>query len=365
MFVPRPQLGIQPAAADDAESGSGLVRIAFPRPAREARGLADLAASVAPSVSRRGAPTELAPDESSADLAEARHARLEFFPPPSRPAPNSSQVSGLLSMVKPVAVKDGPRARVRGRATRIAVTSGKGGVGKSQVSANLATLFGARGQRVLLCDTDLGLASLDLLLGVFPRYDLLEVVRGVASLAEVRVAGPPNVDLVPASPGRAEMANIGPVERSRILDALSEIEVDYDIVLVDTGAGIGSTSVEFARTADIALVVTTPDPTALRDAYAMVKTLIHQGGFSRLTVVVNQTESEHDGLAAFERLRALAKRFLSVELTYAGAIPRDLLLPESAALGQPFVLRAPQSSAARAMDHVVRRLSQEIARQEC
>lgn len=297
--------------------------------------------------------------------APARESRLELLPPPSRPAPALGQASSLLRMVKPVAIKDGPRARVRGRATRIAVTSGKGGVGKSQMAANLATLLGAKGERVLLCDTDLGLASLDLLLGVFPQHDLLEVVQGRASLSEVRVKGPRNVDLVPASAGRIEMANLGPMERSRILDALSEIEIDYDVVLVDTGAGIGTSAVDFARTADIAVLVTTPDPTALRDAYAMAKTLIHQGGFSRLSVVVNQVETDHEGFASFERLNALAKRFLKAELSYAGSIPRDPLLLESAALGQPFVLRAPLSNATRAMDHVVRRLSQEIARQEC
>jgi len=238
----------------------------------------------------------------------------------------------------------------------IAVTSGKGGVGKTQISANIALLMARRGQRVLLVDADLGLASLDLALGVHPHADLLSVVRGQCELSEILVEAAHGVQLVPACPGRYEMANLQSVERERLHTALRELAARFDVLIIDTGAGIGANSVGFAALANEILLVTTPDPTSLRDAYAMAKVLHRRAGVDSIQVVANQVTSEAAGLEVYERLQGIARRFLPLELEYLGCVPKDESVPRAIANGEPYVIGAPRCKAARALESVVNKL---------
>lgn len=238
----------------------------------------------------------------------------------------------------------------------IAVTSGKGGVGKTQVSANLGVSLARGGRRVLLLDADLGLASLDLALGVRPSSDLLTVVRGERDIEDVICEGPAGVHLLPACPGRYEMANLGPRERSQLANAVDELKARYDVLVIDTGAGIGSTTVSFAGGADEVLLVVTPEPTSLRDAYAMAKVLHRRFGIERMGVIANGVHSELEGNGVFENIDAIVRRFLTLELRYLGAIPRDATVQRGCATGLPFVLGAPDGSAARALSAIVQRL---------
>lgn len=260
-----------------------------------------------------------------------------------------------------------PRRRVRqpGDPLRIAVTSGKGGVGKSQVSASLAVGFAQRGRRTLLVDADLGLASLDLLLGVRPSRDLLEVVRGRATLDELLVPTPAGPVLVPACPGRYEMANLGAAERAALLAAFDQLARRFDVVIFDTGAGIHGSSVDFASAADEVLLVVTPDPSSLRDAYAMAKVLRGRAGFERVHVVANQVANAREGGAVFDRLDALVRRFLELRLVFAGPVPRDASVVEANRSGAPVVLRAPRSPAASALEALCHRLDAEASRAPC
>jgi flagellar biosynthesis protein FlhG len=241
-------------------------------------------------------------------------------------------------------------------ARSIAVTSGKGGVGKTQISANLALLLARRGQRVLLVDADLGLASLDLALGVHPQADLLSVVRGQCELSEILVEAAHGVQLVPACPGRYEMANLQSAERERLHIALRELAKRFDTLIIDTGAGIGANSVGFASLANEILLVTTPDPTSLRDAYAMAKVLHRRAGVETMQVVANQVSSEAGGLEVYERLQGIARRFLSLELEYLGCVPKDESVPRAIANGEPYVIGAPRCKAARALESVANKL---------
>jgi flagellar biosynthesis protein FlhG len=250
-----------------------------------------------------------------------------------------------------------PRKRSSIDTTRsIAVTSGKGGVGKTQISANLALLLARRGQRVLLVDADLGLASLDLALGVHPHNDLLSVVRGQCELKDILVEAAHGVQLVPACPGRYEMANLQSVERERLHTALRELAAHFDTLIIDTGAGIGANSVGFAALASEIVLVTTPDPTSLRDAYAMAKVLHRRAGVDAIQVIANQVSSEASGLEVYERLQGIARRFLAVELDYLGCVPKDEAVPRAIANGEPYVIGAPRCKAARALEAVVNRL---------
>jgi flagellar biosynthesis protein FlhG len=243
-------------------------------------------------------------------------------------------------------------------ARSFAVTSGKGGVGKTQLSANIAHVLAKRGERVLLLDADLGLASLDLALGVHPNRDLLSVVRGQCKLQDIVVQAGERLDLVPACPGRYEMANLQSAEREHLHGALRELAAEYDVLLIDTGAGIGANSIGFAALGSEILLVTTPDPTSLRDAYAMAKVLHRRAGVDSIKVIANQVSSEANGIEVYERLLGITRRFLSLELDYLGCVPKDETVSRAVAQGQPYVIGAPRCKATRAVETLVSKLIQ-------
>lgn len=261
-------------------------------------------------------------------------------------------------------MQQAPRPKRHGvnNATRsFAVTSGKGGVGKTQLSANIAHVLARRGQRVLLLDADLGLASLDLALGVHPNRDLLSVVRGQCELRDIVVEASEGLHFLPACPGRYEMANLETREREQLHSALRDLAADYDVLLIDTGAGIGTNSVAFAALGSEILLVTTPDPTSLRDAYAMSKVLHRRAGVQSIRVIANQVASEAGGVEVFERLLGITRRFLSLELDYLGCVPKDDSVPRAVASGHPYVIGAPRSAATRAVENLVSKLIQRCA----
>ena len=237
----------------------------------------------------------------------------------------------------------------------VAVTSGKGGVGKTQLSANLGIAMARQGHRVILFDADLGLASLDLALGLSPRWDLRSVLRGDRKIQDIVVPGPGGVFLLPACPGRYEMANLGQSERSRLIAAVREVARDFDVLIIDTGAGINSNAVGFASVADDVLLVTTPDPTSLRDAYAMAKVLNRRSGLERILLVGNQAQAA-EGARIHSELKRIAARFLELDLCYLGCVPPDPAIVDGVRAGQPVTLRTPDSLGARAISAIARRL---------
>ena len=259
---------------------------------------------------------------------------------------NASEPSNVVRLRRPT----GTHTRT------IAVTSGKGGVGKTQISANLGVALARRGLRVVLLDADLGLASLDLALGLSPTHDIRSVMEGQMTLDEVLVEGPAGVKLVPACPGRYDMANLGTRELNALHNAVDELAKSYDVLVIDTGAGIGSNAVSFASSADDVLLVSTPDPTSMRDAYAMAKVLNRRSGVDRLHLITNQVASETEGGQLFARLDGIVRRFLTLDMSYLGCVPRDEAVRQSVAAGEPYVMRAPDSSAAQATDLLARRL---------
>ncbi len=251
-----------------------------------------------------------------------------------------------------------PRLRPleKGDTLTLAVTSGKGGVGKTQISANLALSLAKRGKKVVLFDADLGLASLDLALGVRPASDLMSVVRGQRKMQDILVEGPEGVHLIPACPGRYEMANLGARDRGLLCHAVEEILPSFDVLIIDTGAGIGSNAVSFATWADEILLVATPEPTSIRDAYAMAKVLNVRGGVDRVSLVANQVSSEKEGYTLHQRVDQIVRQFLPLQLVYAGAVPRDEAVRNGVTSGEPCILSAPDSQAARALDGLAHRL---------
>lgn len=250
-------------------------------------------------------------------------------------------------------------------ALRISITSGKGGVGKSQIAANLALAFVARGRRVLLVDADLGLASLDLVLGVKAERHLLEVVRGTASPHEITIECADNLTLLPAAPGRYDMANLGTLERARLRETLETLGRDTDVVLLDGGAGLSAATVELAGHADETLVVVTPEPTSIRDAYATIKVLSQRTGLRRAWLVPNQVSSVKQAEHVVSSVRGLAKKFLDLDVRVLGSVPRDPQVRDALARGKPFFTKAPSCPAALAIGKLAETLENEHSRTEC
>lgn len=230
----------------------------------------------------------------------------------------------------------------------LAVASGKGGVGKTFVAANLAVLAAQEGRRVLLIDGDLGLANVDIALGVRARHTIVEVLRGEVSLADALVRGPAGIHLLAAGSGAEWLAQLDGEGGDLLRSELDRLAEPFDLVIVDCAAGIGRNVRFFARAAGRVVLTLTPEPTALADAYALTKGLVSDG-VSDIRVVVNQALSPSDARDAFGRLRVVTARFLTHELTFLGGIPRDEDVRRSIRARQPLVSFSPACRAADAL----------------
>lgn len=205
----------------------------------------------------------------------------------------------------------------------IAVTGGKGGVGKTNVSINLAIAAAKTGQRVLLLDADLGLANVDVLLGLKAKRNLEAVLKGECDLRDIILTGPEGVQVIPASSGTTSMVKLTEQEHAGLIAAFSELADSVDLLVIDTAAGISDSVVNFVRAAQEVVVVVCDEPSSITDAYALIKVLRTQYSVDGFRVLANQTRSDAEGRALFQRLVAVTDRFLEVNLRYAGAIPYD------------------------------------------
>lgn len=214
-------------------------------------------------------------------------------------------------------------------ARTIAVASGKGGVGKTNVSVNLAVALAKAGQRTLLLDCDMGLANAGILLGLDSAWTIGDLLAGRCAMDELIMTGPAGLCFVPGHSGTGSGSTLSHGERGRLLDALAPIRADYDTIVIDTGSGIEASALALIATADTPLIVVAPEPTSFVDAYALVKALAVSHGLDRFEIVTNMVQSEAAGHALFDRFRAVATRFLDMELVYAGAVPADPYVREA------------------------------------
>jgi flagellar biosynthesis protein FlhG len=238
----------------------------------------------------------------------------------------------------------------------IAVASGKGGVGKTNVVANLAIALQRRGKRVVVIDADLGLANLDTLLGLNPHATLRQVLRGECSIKDVLVDGPAGIRIVPASSGYEDLTQLSDGQRLTLLEQVDSLDGDFDVLLIDTGAGISNNVTFFATAAQETLVVVTPEPTALTDAYALIKVLATRYAEDSFAVLVNMTRSEFEARKTFTQLTRVTERFLQVSLRYAGHVPWDSEVPEAVRRQQAVIDMAPATPATRAIDGLAERI---------
>ena len=246
-----------------------------------------------------------------------------------------------------------PRQRL---AQTLAITSGKGGVGKTTVAVNLAIQMARRGRRVVLIDADLGTANADVMCNLPNRGTLAHVVAGRKSLEEITVEAPGGFRLVPGASGLAHMADLSAHDRDRLTAQMRSLEADADLLLIDTGAGVGANVLGFCVAADRVLVVTTPEPTAITDAYAVIKAIHAQTIDPDLRIFVNQVRGEAEARAVAGRISEVSRRFLGLSPAYAGYLNADVLVPRGVRSRRPFTLDAPSAGATRCVSALAERL---------
>ena len=255
------------------------------------------------------------------------------------------------------AVPDPRSMPVRRSARVMAVTSGKGGVGKTNIVANLGFAFTRLGQKVLILDADLGLGNIDVLLGKAPRFNLSHVIAGEKNVDEVTLEGPGGMRILPASSGIDDMTRLTPDQRGRILQALDGLMDDFDVLLIDTAAGISSNVMTFNLSANEILVVATPEPTSITDAYALMKVLSMKYAERRFKLLVNMVPELEDAEEVYRQLSLVAGRFLDIDLTYAGCILKDKAIGRCVMRQQVLTETDPESRAGRCFIDLARSLS--------
>jgi len=244
-----------------------------------------------------------------------------------------------------------------GRTARtIAVTSGKGGVGKSNVALNLSILLSAGGNRVALVDADLGLANLDVLTNVVVRANLSHVIAGSHTLEQIIIDLPSGVQLVPGASGLAKLADLSEFQRAQLLRSLGRLEADNDVIVVDCSAGLGPDVMSFACGADHIMVLTTPEPTAITDGYAVVKAVAQRRYGGHVSLLVNMVASRHEAKLTHQRIATVARQFLGQRIFDAGYVLVDPKVPEAVRKREPFVLAYPRCSASRCLAALAVRL---------
>jgi flagellar biosynthesis protein FlhG len=244
---------------------------------------------------------------------------------------------------------DGIRRMAQPRPVRVlAVSSGKGGVGKTNVAVNLGVSLSELGRHAVLLDADLGLANVDVLLGLQPKFNLSHVLSGERSLDEILVEGPSGLKIVPASSGIQRMSELTTAEQAAVIRAFGEMNQDIDVLLVDTAAGISGGVVNFARACQDIILVVCDEPTSLTDAYAFIKLLNRDYGVHRFQILPNMVQDYQQGQALFGKLCRVTDRYLDVTLDLLGVVPRDEQLRKAVQKQTPVVVAYPHSKAARA-----------------
>lgn len=238
----------------------------------------------------------------------------------------------------------------------ISITSGKGGVGKTNVVANLSIASALRGKRVLIIDCDLGLSNIDVLMGLNPPYNLIHALNGEMKLSDVLVTGPAGVRILPAPFGLQDITALTREQKLNLLTILEHMDEEFDLILLDTGAGISSNVMFFNMVANHIVVIMTPDPTSMTDAYALIKVMNTQYDEQHFHLLVNNVRSDADGLAFYRKLTGVTHNFLNVSVDYVGCLPHDPMVNKATLMCRPLVDAFPSSPTAMRFRQLAERI---------
>lgn len=270
------------------------------------------------------------------------------------------QASRLRSIIKRNEVIDRKELQEENhqRARVITVTSGKGGVGKSNVSVNLAIELRRQGQKVIIFDADFGLANVEVIFGVIPRYNLFDIIYNKMTIQEVLTEGPLGVQFLSGGSGVHELLKLNQNQLYYLVDKLKELDQYADVIIIDTGAGINETVLKFILASHEVLLVTTPEPTAVTDAYAVLKAIKNSdiSDKKNLYLLINRVASEKEGIEVFEKLSRVAKRFLHTDVLNVGFLPEDRFLTKAVHQQKPVLLVYPKAEISKQMTTIAANL---------
>ncbi|MDE6419081.1 MAG: MinD/ParA family protein [Lachnospiraceae bacterium] len=263
------------------------------------------------------------------------------------------QAEKLRSIIKANQINR-PLARV------IAVTSGKGGVGKSNTAINLAIQFRRMEKRVIILDADFGLANIEIMFGAVPKYNLYDLIYQGKSIRDIITWGPMDVGFISGGSGIAGMSNLDREYLNYIIQNLSELDTLTDVIIVDTGAGISDAVLEFLVSSGEILLITTPEPTSITDSYSLLKALNRHSRFkmdnTQVKVIANRVDNEEDGTDLFLKLNAVVTKYLKIPITYLGAVPRDEQLAKAVMQQSPISMQNPNAKSAKAYEEIAMKL---------
>ncbi len=254
------------------------------------------------------------------------------------------------------AIQSGDQAPPKRRVRVLSVTSGKGGVGKTCVSVNLGYWLAKRGARVLLLDADLGLANVDVVLGLRSEYTLQHVLSGEKSISDILLEGPGGMSILPAGSGVAELADLSEESKIQLFSELESLDMPFDYLLVDTGAGISRTVLYFNKAVQDVVLVATPEPTSITDAYALMKVLGEQRKGYRFRILANMVENETEGKNVYRRLSTVSDKYLDVSTSFLGHIVADPNVANAVRKQTALSVAFPKSPAARCLRNLAERI---------
>lgn len=272
-------------------------------------------------------------------------ADIVTFSPPVKSSKTVDQASGLRRMAKPHPIRV------------ITIASGKGGVGKTNVSVNLAMALASQGKEVTILDADLGLANIDVLLGLHSDKNLSHVMNGECDLEEILLDGPGGIKVIPASSGVKDMAEMSPAQHAGLVSAFSELSHNIDVLLVDTAAGITDSVVSFSRAAQEVIVVVCDEPASITDAYALIKLLNKEQGIFNFHILANMVSGPQQGREVYEKLSKVSNRFLDVALDYLGHVPYDEHLQKAIKRQRSVVEAFPRSRSSQAFQTLSKKVN--------
>jgi flagellar biosynthesis protein FlhG len=241
------------------------------------------------------------------------------------------------------------------RKKTITITSGKGGVGKSSIVSNMAYILGAHSESTYIFDADLSLGNIDIMFGMVPKFNIMDLIDGKKTISEIVMEGPCGIKIIPGTSGISELSNLAPEERDILFSSFQDLP-DYDFLLVDTSAGISSNVIYFNSISEDIFIVVTPDPASITDSYAVIKVLSKKTGRKDFNIIVNMAKDERESLDIYKKLLSVTDKFLDVYLSYVGHIPMDKNINLATRKQKLFVQNFPESDATKALQKICDRL---------